>query len=193
MTSEDVDKLDALFSHPMRRTQHSELFSRLHPSKQKAYFSINSPVVWLEAAASPFFALLSSIFQLCVRTATMADLCHQATRSKQLKSLGFTIRHPRPVDSIRYFIPVLMFSGASRIAESGQLCRFGGTLIRSLNAKSVVHATFWSGHKNRLPVKFIDVAKILAAGEAIDPGDTIAKTYELMFNMTIGLIIDAGS
>eukprot|EP00171_Calliarthron_tuberculosum_P001292 IDg1292t1 len=52
-----------------------------------------------------------------------------------------------------------------------------------------MHTLAWSSHKSKRPVRSIGSAEILAAGEAIDMGKTIVKSYERLLNVKVDNLI----
>lgn len=146
--------------------------------KPKGFASMNSSVGWLGINASPICALFSSMFQHCAPPATVADPCRQPTRLKELKTLGTLTCYECPKENATYTASIIVICNARRCAESGQLCHIGGILVGPLKSNPIFHVASWISHKARRPVKSIGADETLAAGEEIDIGKTLVKTYE---------------
>lgn len=56
-------------------------------------------------------------------------------------------------------------------------------------ACSVFHVISWSSHKARSPVKSTGAAEVVVAGEAINIGKSLVKSYRVLFNRPIDLVI----
>lgn len=106
---------------------------------------------------------------------------------RKLKKLGTVISYPRSTDTEMHELTVLVFSEASRSDEAGQLGVITGFLIGEMKNNAIYHPISWLSHKSKRPVKSVPAAEILAAGEGIDEGKTIARTYSDLLDMDVGM------
>lgn len=183
------NKINAIAAYQMRRTKRREHDSRLSTIKVQTFVSINGSIALLGITSSPFCAILSSMFQRIATTATGLDLCRQTSRLKELQKMGTHPLYDRPTDKTSYPLEMLVFSNTGSLGDSEQLCHIAGPLIGPMQSDSVYHVETWSSHKAKRPVKLIDIAKILATGDAIDVEKILAQAYQAKLDILISLII----
>lgn len=188
VTIDGNGKLGARETHSITRTRRRELDYPLNSVEGKTFASINSSNGWLGITASPFCSIFSSTLHQTVPTATIADLCRQATHLKKLEKFEQTACYNGAEEQSTHAASRVVFSDAGKSAEDGQLCHITGLFIAPLQANSIVQITSGSAHKARRPVKSIRAAETLAAGEALDVGKNLVNSYERLLRISIKLI-----
>lgn len=84
-------------------------------------------------------------------------------------------------------VSVIVFAGASKTDENGQLGLITGLVFGDMSDRSTFHTLSWLSHKSRRPVKRVPAAEILASSEGIDEGKIISGVYTESFNSKTAL------
>lgn len=187
------NKIDAIECYPIDRLRRKQINETLNKVELHAFRSVNSTLGWIGNSASLFCALYASHLQQKSPEPIVKDLISQINAVKLLKKLGSVVLYKRPTFAKESNVAILVFSDASRSHDTGQLCYIAGLLFGTMNAKSVFHTISWSSRKSKRPVKSIGAAETLSAGEAIDEGKLLAKTFEFLLNVQVPLWIAVDS
>lgn len=183
------EKLNMIESYPLSRTRRRQIDDKLNAVELKAFRSVNSKIGWLGLSASPFCSLYASYLQQRAPDPTVRDLITQVNALRLMKKFGSVIQFKRPDTHGPQTLSLLVFCDASRSKTHGQICYIAGLLIGDLSKGSIFHTISWTSHKSRRPVKSIGTAETLAAGEGIDEGKVIAKTFEVLLGTEVQLFI----
>lgn len=194
ITVDGDDKLNVLETYPLSRCRRKQVDENVNEIERKSFASINASVGWLGVTASPFCALFSSYMQQLAPKACVRHLLYQTNHLRNLKKLGTTVKYcHRPSTLPNEKVSVLVFSDAGRTCDYGQLCFIAGLLFGDISEGSIFHVVSWSSRKSTRPVRSVGAAEILAAGEAIDEGKTIAHAYSILLGQHVDLIIAVDS
>ena len=177
------DKLSALEPPPLSRIRRKAVDDKLNEVEKSAFSSLNSCIGWLGTTVSPFCAASASRLQQCLPDVRVSDMIKQKAALQQLKKLGSAIKFQCPSDNKAYGLSVLVFADAGRPNDSAQLSVICGLLIGPLDEGSVYHTVSWLSHKWKRPVRSIAAGEILAAGEGIDEGLVLKRTYSLLLDI----------
>lgn len=121
---------------------------------------------------------------------TVHDPIAQTNSLRQLKRLGALIRYESPTtDSLKHKASICVFSDAGRVVDHCQPSFVSGFLIDDLGKDAHFHTLSCMCEKSRRPTKSTGDAEVLAAGEAIDEGKVLRATFELLLDISIGLIV----
>lgn len=101
------------------------------------------------------------------------DLNAQHHELRQLKQYGTLKTFACPGQG-EAEVSVVVYSDAGRLVDPAQLSFLVGLLVEKLEAESVFHTLSWSYHRSQRPVRSIDAAEILACGDAVNDGKTLA-------------------
>lgn len=187
------DKLDALTCFPIDRHRRKDLEELLNPVELSSFRSVNSSLVWLGIASSPFCALYASYLQQKAPNARVKDLIAQINSIRLLKKLGSKISYKRHDSGVSKSVALLVFSDAAKTNSHGQLCFIAGLLFGDFASGSIFHVISWVSHKSKRPTKSIGAAETFATGECIDEGKMLAKAYELLLGIEVELWIAVDS
>ena len=182
------DKLHNIEPAPLTRIRRKAVTDSMNQIERHTFCSINSSLGWLGTTVSPFCSSVSSRLQQRLPDLLVSDLIKQRSNLKELQRLGSTITFGRPSDGKEYSISVLVFADAGKPSESVQLSTLWGVLIGSVQEGSFYHTVSWSSHKSKRPVRSIAAGEILAAGEAIDEGIMLKRTFSLLLDLSVELI-----
>lgn len=83
----------------------------------------------------------------------------------------------------------LIFSDAGRFVEKVLLSFIDGVLVDGLKHCSIFYDLSLTSHHSRIPVKSTGAAEMIAAGEAIHEGETIAFALYTFYSCSIPLWI----
>lgn len=183
------DKLEAIEASPISRLRRKNGDDMLNAVEKSAFSSLKSSLGWLGTTVSPFCSATSSSLQQRLPAVKVSDLTKQTAERRELKKLGTVVHYSRPMDQRQYSLTVVVFSDAERPTENAQLSHVAGLLIGQLEEGSVYHTISWQSQKSRHPVRSIAAGEILAAGEAIDEGLVLKRTFALLLDMEIELVV----
>lgn len=173
------DKLEKPESGFLTRLRRKDVDYKLNELEKITLMSINSSLGWLGTTVSPFCSAASSRLQQCLPDARVSALINQKAVMQELKRLGTSVRFGRPSDKNNYSISMLVFADAGRPPDSAQISPICRLLIGSIDQDSFFHTVSWTSHKSKRPVRSIAAGEILAAGEGIDEGLMLKRTYSL--------------
>lgn len=148
--------------------------------------------------ASPFCAEFTSRMQQRVPFAIISYLVAQGVSLRKLQHTG-TICHypcacdlsstPDPYNRTTHHPCALEFSDAGRQADRSQLSYVAGIFVGEISTDAPFRLLSSSSHKSQRLVCAIGAAEILATGEAIDEGKTLARTPSSIYASRIPLIM----
>jgi len=145
------DKLDSLNCFPIDRHRRKDIDELLNPVELGAFRSVNSSLVWLGIASSPFCSLYASYLQQKAPNARVQDLITQINSVRLLKKLGSKVCYKRYESGVSKSVSLLVFSDAAKNNSHGQLCFIAGLLFGEMKSGSIFHVISWSSHKSKRP------------------------------------------
>lgn len=185
-TNED-DKLHEMTEYQIslvRRKKYNEPLNAL----EKEYFaSTNSSIGQIGTTASPICSMYASYLQNKSPSNNVSHMLSQINILRKLKRLGTVITYPRPEDSQKYEMNILVFADASKESQNGQIGVLLGLLIGKFSKGSIFHTISWIYQKLKRSVKSVPAAEILAALEAIDEAKSISSDYKQLIGTDIGV------
>lgn len=182
------EKLQNISPYTIPRARRKDPDSSLTSVQLFHFQSVNDSLGFLGMCISPVSCFAASYLQQTDGPIRISNMVKQISLLKTVQSLGSYSSYKCPPTG-KYPLSILVFTDAGKPSTRAQRRIIGGLLIGDHKEGSVFHTLQWNSHLSHRPVKSIASSEVLAAGEGVDEGKQLARTYKKLLQLDVPLTV----